>query len=100
MSVDPQDPGNIGGNLALEVEHGGSERIQGLPPGGANVGLADVEQHRRLEHEAVADHANVGPRAEDLPQAPEKVGAIAVELLNLLRQRDVEPLAEVGDFRL
>ena len=53
-----------------------------------------------MEHEPIAYHADVRPGAKDLPQAAEKVRAIAIELLNLLRKRDVEPLAEVGDLRL
>ena len=62
--------------------------------------LAEFEQHRGFEHEAVADDADVGPRAENLAQAAEEVGAVARELLHLLRQRDVEPLAEIGDLGL
>ena len=41
-----------------------------------------------------------GREPEDLPQAAEEVGAIARQLLHLLRQRDVEPLAEIGDLGL
>ncbi len=53
-----------------------------------------------MEHEPIAHHTNIGSGAKDLPEATEKVRAIAIELLNLLRQRDIEPLAEVGDLRL
>ena len=38
-------------------------------------GLAGIEEHLRLEHEAVADHADVGPVAEDLAQPSEEFGA-------------------------
>ena len=38
--------------------------------------------------------------AEDLAQPAEEVGAVAVELLHALRQRDVEALAEIGDLVL
>ena len=70
--------------MALRVEHG----------------LAGIEQHFRLEHEAVADDANVGAVAENFAQPAEEVGAIARQFLHPLRQRDVEPLAEIGDARL
>ena len=59
---------------------------------------ADREQHFRLEDEAVADDADVLAVGQDLAQAAEEVGAVAVELLHALRQRDVEPLAEIGDL--
>src|SRR3984885_10460760 len=100
MSLAPQDPGNVGRNLALEIDHGRGEGVERLATGWADVGLADVEQHRGLEYEPIAHHPDIRPGAQDLPQAAEKVRAIAIELLNLLRQRDVEPLAEVGDLRL
>ena len=100
MAVDAQDPGNIGRDFALEVEHRGGERVERLAPGGADVGLADIEQHRGFEDEAVADDMDVGARAEDLAQAAEEVGAVAREFLHLLRQRDIEARAEIGDLRL
>ncbi len=67
---------------------------------GLQVGLAGVEEHFRLQHEAVADDAHVGPVAEDLAQLAEEVGAVLGQLLHLLRQRHVEALAEVGDLGL
>ncbi len=41
-----------------------------------------------------------GPVGQDFAQPPEEVGAVAVEFLHPLRQRHVEPLAEVGDLGL
>src|SRR3546814_14973534 len=53
-----------------------------------------------LEHEAVADDADVLAAAEDLAQAAEELRAVARQLLHLAGQRDVEALAEVGDLHL
>ena len=69
-------------------------------PSGLRSALPSSNRTEEFEHEPVADHLDVGPRAEDLPQPPEEVGAVAVELLHLLRERDIEPLAEIGDLRL
>ena len=69
-------------------------------PSGLQHGLAGVEEHFRLEHEAVADDADVGPVAEDRAQPAEEVGAVARQFLHALRQRHVEPLAEIGDAGL
>src|ERR1700733_10135314 len=77
VAVDAQDPGNVWRNFALEVEHGGSETIQRLTPRAAEIRFAGFEQDGRFEHEAVADDAYVGPRAQDLPQTAEEIGAVA-----------------------
>src|SRR3546814_2198895 len=53
-----------------------------------------------LEHEAVADDADVLAAAEDLAQAAEELRAVARQLLHLAGQRDVEALAEIGDLHL
>ena len=61
------------------------------------IGLAGVEEQFGLEHEAVADDADVRPVAENFAQAAEEVGAVARQFLHALRQREIEPLAEIGD---
>ena len=68
--------------------------------GRADLVGAGGEQHLRLEDEAVADDADVGPVAEDLAQPPEEVGAVARQFLHALGERDVQPPAEVGDLGL
>ena len=62
--------------------------------------LAGIEEHFRLEHEAIADDADVRPVAEDVAQLAEEVRAVARQFLHALRQRDVQALAEVGDVKL
>ena len=62
--------------------------------------LAGGEQHLGLEHEAVADDADVLAVAQQLAQAAEEVGAIALQLLHLPGEHDVEAGAEVGNARL
>ena len=64
-------------------------------------GLDDVraagEQHLGLEHEPVADDPHVRAVAQGLAQLAEELRAVLRQLLDLARQRDVEPLAEIGD---
>ena len=62
--------------------------------------LSGVEEHLGLQHEAVADDADVRAVAENAAQPSEEVGAVARQLLHPLGQRHVEPLAEVGDAGL
>ena len=61
---------------------------------------AGIEEHLGLEHEAVADDADIRAVAEDFAQLAEEVRAVARQFLHALRQRDVEPLAEIGDAQL
>ncbi len=74
------------------VEFGASIRAQ--------RGGAAIEEDFGLKHEAVADHVNVGPIAQDVAQFAEKVGTIARQFLHALGQRHVEPLPEIGDAQL
>ena len=69
-------------------------------PSGRSAACAAVEEHFRLEHEAVADDADVRPVAEDVAQLAEEVRAVARQFLHALRQRHVQPLAEIGDAQL
>ena len=50
--------------------------------------------------EAVADDLEVRAGAEHLAQLAEEVGAVARQLLHLLGERHVQPLAEIGDLHL
>src|SRR3972149_802273 len=81
----------------------GAERAGATPsgprPGPERRGAA-VEEDFRLQHEAVADHADLRPVAEDLPQPSEEFRTIALQFLHPLRQRNVQPPAEVGARRL
>jgi hypothetical protein len=58
-----------------------------------------AEQHFRLEHETVAHHANVFPVGQDTPQPAKEFRAELVELLYPLRQRHVQPAAQIGNLR-
>src|SRR5262249_52054177 len=59
-----------------------------------------IEEHLRLEHEAVTHDADIGAVAEDRAQASEEFRAIASELLDAPGEREVEALAEIGEPRL
>ena len=67
---------------------------------GPQHGRAAVEEHFRLEDEAVADDADVGTVAENFAQLAEEIRAVARQFLHPLRQRDVQALAEIGDVQL
>jgi len=53
-----------------------------------------------LQHETVADDANVRTVAEDFAEPSEEVRPVAGQLLGPLRQREIEPLGEILDARL
>ena len=97
MAVDPQHPGDLGRDLLVEfgqcarnlVEFGAAFRQQHR--------LTGVEEHLGLEHETVADDADVRPVAENGAQAAEEFRTVARQFLHPLRQRHVQPLAEIGD---
>src|SRR5207248_1334684 len=87
--------------LLVELEQRAGECIElGAALWLVESGLAGVEEYLGLEHEAVADDTDIGPVAEDGAQPAEEVGAIARQLLYALRQRHVQPLAEIGDAGL
>ena len=67
---------------------------------GADLVRAGVEEHLRLEDEAVADDADVGPVAEDLAKPAEEVRPVARQFLHALGEGNVQPPAEVGDLGL
>ena len=78
MAVDPQHPGDLARDAAVELEQGAGELVELDSALGLVEGcLAAVEEHLGLEHEAIADDPDVGPIAEDGAQAPEKVGPVA-----------------------
>src|SRR6516225_9704550 len=81
-----------------ELAQRGGEPVElGEALGLVQSGPAGVEEHFRLEHEAVADDADVGPIAENHPQPPEEVGTVARAFLHPLRERHVQPLTQIGD---
>ena len=89
-----------GGICPLEFEQRRCELVEFGAAFGIEHRLPGIEQHFRLEHEAVADDADVGAIAENFAQPAEEVGAVARQFLHALRQRDIEALAEIGDAGL
>ena len=69
-------------------------------PSTVRLAWPEANSTSEFEHEAVADHANVLAVAQQLAQPAEEVGAVALQLLHLLGQQDVEAGAEVGDAHL
>ena len=100
MAVDAQHPIDLRRNLLFQIEQRAGELVEfGAAFRPQHRGAA-VEEHLRLEHEAVADDADIGTVAENFAQLAEEVRAIARQFLHALRQRDVEALAEIGDVDL
>ena len=67
MAVDPHHPGDVGRNLLFELDQGASAILSiSTRPSGFSTACAGIEEHFRLEHEAVADDPHVRPGAEDL----------------------------------
>ena len=100
VAVDAQHPGDIGRDFLAQFEDRGGDLVDFGARLRPQLGLADLEQQFGLQHEAVADNADVGTVAEDFAQAAEEVGAVFGQFLDLLRQRQIEPLAEIGDVGL
>ena len=98
VAVDAQHPVDLRRNFLLQLD----QRLRQLRHLGA-AGIVDVrrtdrKQHLGLEDEAVADDADVFAVGKDFAQPPEEIGAVAVEFLDTLGQRDVETPAEIGDL--
>ena len=53
-----------------------------------------------MQHETVAHHTHVRTVAQDLTQLSEKIGTIALEFVDSLGQREIKPLAKLGDAGL
>src|SRR5271169_1546611 len=100
MAVDPQDPRDVGRDLPRQVVDRGSQIIERLMSGLANLRLGRFKKYRGFEHEAIADYAHARPIAQNLAQATEEIRAIAGELLDLLRERDIQARTEIGDLGL
>src|SRR5712671_7325155 len=100
MAVDTEHPGDFGRYLLFEIEQRDRELLEFAAALGVEDRGAGVEKQLGLEHEAVADDPDVGPRPQNLPQLAKKVGAIARQFLHPLGQRYIEPLAQVGDAGL
>ncbi len=100
VAVDLQRPVDLGRDGALQLDNGGRQLVDGGEAFHRHVRLARREQHLGLEHETVADDADVLAVAQQLAQAAEEVGAVALQLLHLLGQHHVEAGAEIGDARL
>ena len=90
-------------NLAIKIEQCGSAELvefPGLTFRQQHI-LTGVEKYLGLEHEAIAGQcANVGPIAKNRSQPPKESGAVARQPCNALRERNIQPLAEISDMRL
>src|ERR1700738_1055657 len=85
MAIDPQHPGDFAWDLFVEIDQRGRELVEFGAPFGQQQGLPGVEENLRLEHETVADDANIGPVAENRTQPSKKLRRIARQFLSPLR---------------
>ena len=99
MAVDAHHPGDLGWNLALEIGDGSRKLVEFGPPLRVERRLAAFEKDFRFEHETVADDADARPLSEDIAQTTEEIRAVARQFLHLLRERHVQPRAEIGNAR-
>jgi hypothetical protein len=67
MAVDLQNPRQIARDLSADGAQAVGQLAQLVHAAGIDVGRARGEQHLGLEHEAIADHPDVRPLAEQLP---------------------------------
>src|SRR5262245_65520691 len=97
MAIDAQHPRDLARYLLFELKQRAREPVELGPAFGlVERGLAGVEEHLRLEHEAIADDADVGPIAENGAQPSAEVGTVAPKLLHAVGQRHRAPPAENG----
>src|SRR3954469_18928718 len=100
MTVDPQHPGDLWRDLLAEFRQRGRQLVELGAAFRQQLRLPGVEEYFRLEHEAVADDADIRAVAENGAQPAKKFRAEARQLLHPLRQRDVQTLPKVGDLVL
>src|SRR5690606_25394822 len=68
VPIDAQHPVDIGWNFGFELQDGRGQRVEIGGAGGLYGGLAGIEKHFGLEHEPVADDADIGAAFENLAQ--------------------------------
>ena len=100
VSVDAQHPVDLRRYLLFQIDQRARELVEFGAAFRQQHRLPGIEEHFGLEHEAVADDADVRPVAEDVAQPAEEFRAVARQFLHPLRQRDVEALPEIGDLQL
>jgi len=72
VAVYAQHPVDLGWNLLFQIKQRAGELVELGAAFGPQRRLPRVEEHFGLEHEAVADDADVRPVAEDVAQLAEK----------------------------
>src|SRR5690349_3460941 len=100
MAVDTQDPGDIRRYLLVEIGQRRGELVEFSTALRQKCRQSGVEKDFRLKHEAIADHADIRPVAENSPEFSEELRPVTREFLYPLRQSDVQPLTEIGDLAL
>ena len=97
MAIDAHDPGKVRRYLAGDFQQGARELRHLLAPRLLESRRTRREQHLGLEHEAVVDDVDAGAVAQDLAQPAEELGTVALQLLDLAGEREVELAAQVRD---
>src|ERR1700746_967106 len=100
MPVDAQYPIDVRRDLGGDRLQRSDHRCELFLRIVAEFSASRREEHLRLEHEAVADNADIRAITEDLAQSAEELRTIAGELLDLVDERQIEALAEFDDLSL
>src|SRR5476649_1984214 len=100
MAIDSQHPRDLAGNLLVEFGKRARDLIKLAAAFRFEHGLAGVEEHFRLEHEPIPDNTDIRAIAENGAEASKEIRAVSREFLHALRQRQIEPRAQIEDARL
>src|SRR3546814_5875402 len=73
----------VGRDLGRDIEQGLAQLGHLLAALRLQFGRAGIEQHFRLEDEAVADDLHILAATEQLAQAPEELRALVLQLVDL-----------------
>src|SRR3546814_12926681 len=79
MAIEAQYPGQVGRDLGRDIEQGLGQLGHLLAALRLQFGRAGIEQHFRLEDEAVADDLHILAATEQLAQAPDDLQATSEE---------------------
>ena len=95
MTIHLQHPVDLRGDLALDLDDRLGELIHGSKAIDGHLGLPRREQYFGLENEAVTDDPDVLAASQELTQTAEEVRPVALQLLHLFGQYEIEAGAEI-----
>ncbi len=100
VAIDAQQPVDVGRDLGRDILQRRGEGGELLLAFVADIGGGGGEQDFGLEDEAVAHDLHIAAVAQHFPQLAEELRAVAGKLGDLVDQRFVQALAQIGDLHL